>query len=105
IAARGGARQTLATKAQRLDRAAVNIMGFVGRSVTRLEDQPLVTGNGRFAGDINFPGQLHMRVVRSAYAHGRIRSIDVSAACQIPGVVAVWTSGDVASVPPIDFRL
>src|SRR5580698_8211437 len=80
-------------------------MGFAGRSVTRLEDQPLVTGNGRFAGDINFPGQLHMRVVRSAYAHGLIRSIDVSAACQIPGVVAVWTSGDVASVPPIDFRL
>ena len=80
-------------------------MGFVGRSVTRLEDRPLVTGTGCFAGDINFPGQLHMRVVRSAHAHGRIRSIDVSAARDVPGVVAVWTADDVKSVPPIDFRL
>jgi aerobic carbon-monoxide dehydrogenase large subunit len=80
-------------------------MGFVGRSVTRLEDQPLVTGNGRFAADISFPGQLHMRVVRSSHAHGRIVSIDAEAARAIPGVVAVWTSADVSAVPPIDFRL
>jgi aerobic carbon-monoxide dehydrogenase large subunit len=80
-------------------------MGFVGRSVTRLEDRPLVTGNGRFAADISFPGQLHMRVVRSAHAHGRIVSIDAEAARTAPGVVAVWTSADVSAVPPIDFRL
>ena len=80
-------------------------MGFVGRSVTRLEDQPLVTGNGRFAADVSFPGQLHMRVVRSSRAHGRIVSIDAEAARTIPGVVAVWTSADVSAVPPIDFRL
>jgi len=80
-------------------------MGFVGRSVTRLEDQPLVTGNGRFAADISFPGQLHMRVVRSSHAHGRIVSIEAEAARAVPGVVAVWTSADVSAVPPIDFRL
>ncbi len=40
-------------------------MNFVGRSVTRLEDRPLVTGNGRFAADVSFAHQLHMRVVRS----------------------------------------
>ena len=51
-------------------------MGFVGRSVTRLEDRPLVTGRGRFAADVAFPHMLHMRVVRSAHAHGRIVSID-----------------------------
>jgi carbon-monoxide dehydrogenase large subunit len=90
---------------QRLDRAAVNIMGFVGRSVTRLEDRPLVTGNGHFAGDISFPSQLHMRVVRSSHAHGRIISIDAEAARAFPGVVAVWTSADVTAIPPIDFRL
>ena len=45
---------------------------FVGQSVPRLEDRPLLTGRGRFAADISFPQQLHMRVVRSNFAHGRI---------------------------------
>jgi carbon-monoxide dehydrogenase large subunit/6-hydroxypseudooxynicotine dehydrogenase subunit gamma len=45
---------------------------WIGRSVERLEDPPLVTGRGRFAGDIAFPHQLHMRIVRSNHAHGRI---------------------------------
>src|SRR5438105_2144274 len=39
-----------------------------GRSLPRLEDPPLVTGRGRFVGDIAFPRQVHMRVVRSPYA-------------------------------------
>ena len=80
-------------------------MGFIGRSVPRLEDGPLVTGRGRFAADVGFAHQLHMRVVRSAHAHGRIVSIDTNAAKAAPGVAAVWTSADVADVPPIDFRL
>ncbi len=80
-------------------------MSFVGRSVPRLEDRPLVTGRGRFAADVVFPRMLHMRVVRSAHAHGRIVSIDASAALALPGVVAVWTFDDVADIPPIDFRL
>ncbi len=45
---------------------------FIGRSVPRLEDRPLLTGQGRFAADISFPGQWHMRVVRSPVAHGKI---------------------------------
>ncbi len=80
-------------------------MGFVGRSVPRLEDRPLVTGQGRFAADVSFAHQLHMRVVRSAHAHGRIVAIDTGAARAAPGVVAVWTAADVAGIPPIDFRL
>ena len=80
-------------------------MSFVGRSVTRLEDRPLVTGRGAFAADVAFPHMLHMRVVRSAHAHGRILSIDTGAALMLPGVVAVWTSADVSELPPIDFRL
>jgi len=78
---------------------------FVGRSVRRLEDLPLVTGKGAFAADISFPQQLHMRVVRSAYAHAKIRSIDVAAARAVPGVHAGWTAADVEKIPPIDFRL
>src|SRR5580704_1073505 len=80
-------------------------MSFVGRSVPRLEDGPLVTGNGRFAADVSFAHQLHMRVVRSAHAHGRIISIDTRAARAADGVLAVWTGADVADIPPIDFRL
>ncbi|HEY5378371.1 MAG TPA: xanthine dehydrogenase family protein molybdopterin-binding subunit [Pseudolabrys sp.] len=78
---------------------------FVGRSVPRLEDRPLLRGEGRFAADISFPGQWHMRVVRSPVAHGIIKSIDASAALALPGVHAVWTNADVAHIPPIPFRL
>jgi carbon-monoxide dehydrogenase large subunit len=78
---------------------------FVGRSVPRLEDRPLLLGQGRFAADISFPGQWSMRVVRSAVAHGKIKSIDATAALKLPGVHAVWTVADVAHIPPIPFRL
>ncbi len=76
----------------------------VGASVARLEDIPLVTGRGLFAADITFPDALHMRVVRSPVAHGRIMGVDTSAARSTPGVVAVWTIDDIADLPPIDFR-
>ena len=78
---------------------------FVGRSVRRLEDRPLLLGQGRFAADISFPGQWTMRVVRSAVAHGTLKSIDASAALALPGVHAVWTHTQVAHLPPIPFRL
>ena len=71
----------------------------------RLEDRPLLTGRGRFAADISFPQQLHMRIVRSNFAHGKLRAIDADAALALPGVQAVWTAADVADIPPIDFRL
>src|ERR1700704_2609167 len=77
---------------------------WLGHPVTRLEDLPLVTGQGRYAADIDFPHQLHMRLVRSAHAHGRIVSIDTAAARALPGVVAVWTNADIADLSPIDFR-
>jgi aerobic carbon-monoxide dehydrogenase large subunit len=78
---------------------------FVGQSLPRLEDRPLITGKGRFAADISFPGQWTMRVVRSPIAHGTIKSIDASAALALPGVHAVWTYADVAHIPRIPFRL
>src|SRR5499433_3721360 len=78
---------------------------FVGRSVPRLEDRPLLLGQGRFAADISFPGQWQMRVVRSPVAHGKIKSIDIEAALRLAGVHAVWTYADVAHIPHIPFRL
>ena len=68
--------------------AAPSGANVVGRSVLRIEDPPLLTGKGSFVGDLSFPRQLHMRVVRSAYAHGRIVAIDSAAALAAPGVVA-----------------
>jgi len=62
---------------------------ILGQSVVRLEDAPLLTGQGAFVGDIGFPHQLHMRIVRSAYANAVLRSVNVAAALAVPGVVAV----------------
>ncbi|MDP9137172.1 MAG: molybdopterin-dependent oxidoreductase, partial [Pseudomonadota bacterium] len=77
---------------------------YIGQSVPRLEDLPLVTGRGRYVADISFPAQLHMRVVRSGHAHGRITAIDVSRARAAPGVVAVWIAADIAGIPSIPLR-
>src|SRR5712691_882750 len=83
------------------DRPASRVFG---RSVPRLEDGPLVIGRGRFVGDISFPHQLHLRIVRSPYAHAELRGVDVAAALAAPGVVAAWTGAALADLPPIDFR-
>ncbi len=77
---------------------------FIGQPLTRLEDGPLVLGKGCFAGDVSFPHQLHMRVVRSRFAHAQIKSIDVENARLAPGVFAIWTSQDIAELPPIGLR-
>jgi carbon-monoxide dehydrogenase large subunit len=76
----------------------------IGQSVTRLEDAVLVRGEGCFAADVNFPRQLHMRIVRAEVPHGQLLSIDAEQARHLPGVVAVWTGADVAHIPPIPFR-
>ncbi|HEY4135162.1 MAG TPA: xanthine dehydrogenase family protein molybdopterin-binding subunit [Alphaproteobacteria bacterium] len=77
---------------------------ILGHRAVRLEDPPLVTGRGRYAGDINFPRQMHMRIVRSAQAHGKIVSINTAAALAVPGVVAIWTNDDIKELGPVDFR-
>jgi carbon-monoxide dehydrogenase large subunit/6-hydroxypseudooxynicotine dehydrogenase subunit gamma len=76
----------------------------IGRSVQRIEDRPLIRGEGCFIADVSFPRQLHMRLVRSTAAHGRITRIDASQALALPGVVAVWTAADIPEIGPIDFR-
>ena len=66
------------------DTAAIK---WIGMPVERLEDPPLVTGRGRFAADINFARQRHMRIVRSNHAHANIVSIDRMVAANATG----WT--------------
>ena len=78
--------------------------GIVGAGVARIEDPPLVRGRGLFAADVSFARQLHMRVLRSPLAHGRIKRVDVADALAAPGVAAIWTGEDLADMSPIDFR-
>ncbi len=66
----------------------------LGQRVLRREDPELLTGEAKFSDDLAIPGALHMAVLRSTVAHGRITSIDTSAAKSRPGVVAVYTYQD-----------
>ncbi|HIA59339.1 MAG TPA: xanthine dehydrogenase family protein molybdopterin-binding subunit [Gammaproteobacteria bacterium] len=79
-------------------------MSYIGRSVKRIEDFPLLSGRAKFVGDLSFSDQLHMRVVRSPVAFGRLLEIDSDNAQYLPGVVSVWTRDNVKNIPPIDFR-
>ena len=67
---------------------------LIGRSVTRLEDPPLLTGAGCFAADVSFPHQLHMRVVRSAYAHARLVAIDTRSSTSASGAASIGGGAD-----------
>jgi carbon-monoxide dehydrogenase large subunit len=69
-------------------------MSVVGTRQLRREDAVLLTGEARFVDDLHVPGALHAKLVRSPFAHARIRSIDTSAALAIPGVVAVFSGAD-----------
>ena len=66
---------------------------WFGERVQRSEDDRLLRGRGRFTDDID-EGALESVLVRSPHAHARIRSIDVSAARAMPGVIAVYTAHD-----------
>ena len=70
---------------------------FFGARIKRNEDPRLLTGHALFVDDVNLPGMAHIAFVRSTYAHARIRSIDVSAARELPGVLAVYTAADLGS--------
>jgi carbon-monoxide dehydrogenase large subunit len=63
---------------------------LIGSPIPRLEDAHLVTGHGRYAGDISLPGVLHMAICRSPMAHARVRRIDLDRARRAPGVIAAW---------------
>jgi len=60
----------------------------------RVEDERLITGRGRYAGDISLDGMVHLAFCRSPLPHGRLIGIDSSAARAMPGVIAVWTADD-----------
>ena len=70
----------------------------IGQRLLRREDPALLTGEAKYTNDLVIPGALHLAVLRSPYAHARIKSIDVSDAASMPGVVAVYTGRDLHAV-------
>jgi carbon-monoxide dehydrogenase large subunit len=71
--------------------------GYVGRSLQRVEDRRLLTGNGCYVADLAPAGVAHLVVVRAVHPAAAITSIDVAAARAQPGVLGVWTGADLAA--------
>ena len=75
---------------------------LVGERVKRREDPRLIQGRGTYVDDITLAGMQHLAFKRSDVAHGRIRSIDTSAAEAMDGVEAVFTGAADRRVPGAD---
>ena len=67
---------------------------LIGTRPNRPDGLDKVTGRARYGADISLPGMLHGAVVRSPYAHARIKNIDATKALALPGVKAVVTRAD-----------
>src|SRR5690242_21527431 len=65
---------------------------WVGQPIRRKEEARLVSGRGIFVDDEKMPGTLHLKFVRSSYAHAKVTRVDVSKAEQFPGVVCTLRS-------------
>jgi aerobic carbon-monoxide dehydrogenase large subunit len=75
---------------------------FVGRSVSRREDQRLLTGRGQFIADLALPHMLHAVFVRSPVAHARIKAIDLSRAAAMRGIIYALSGPELAKeLPPV----
>ncbi len=68
---------------------------LVGQPLKRVEDPRLISGKGQYVDDVQLPRMCYAAILRSPYAHARLRNIDVSKALQAPGVVAVITGRDI----------
>src|ERR1044071_2577563 len=66
----------------------------VGRAERRSDGEEKVTGRALYTVDVNLPGMAHGKILRSPYAHARLRKVDASRAEKMPGVFAVITRDD-----------
>ena len=73
---------------------------YVGRSLLRREDQRLLTGQGQFVADLVLPRMLHAVFVRSQVAHARIRSVNLSKAAAMPGVLLALAGAELLKLAP-----
>jgi carbon-monoxide dehydrogenase large subunit len=77
----------------------------IGQPVARKEDPYLVAGHGRYTDDVDLAEQAYGVVLRSPYAHGVLRGIEIAAARAAPGVLGVYTGADLAAYGPILCKL
>jgi CO/xanthine dehydrogenase Mo-binding subunit len=70
-------------------------MSLIGQSIQRIDAVAKVTGQALYPGDIDLPGQAYMKILFANRPHAVIRSIDISQADSLPGVVAIFTARDV----------
>ena len=75
----------------------------IGRSPGRLEGRAKVTGRAEYVHNLRLPGMLYAKLLRSPIAHGRIRSLDTSAARAFPGVHRVVTGDDIRTLIPAPY--
>jgi carbon-monoxide dehydrogenase large subunit len=75
----------------------------MGAPLKRKEDPRFVTGRGNYVDNIKLPGMVYLAILRSPYAHARIKGIDTSRAKAHTGVLAVYTAEDLkkAGVKPM----
>jgi aerobic carbon-monoxide dehydrogenase large subunit len=71
-------------------------VGGMGHSMKRKEDPRFIRGQGRYVDDIQLPGMLYLDIVRSPFAHARIKAINTERALKVPGVLAVITGETLA---------
>ena len=72
----------------------------VGQPITRVEGAQKVTGESTYAADIQLPGMLHCKLLRSPHAHARIKGIDTKKAEALDGVARVITAADLPTFEP-----
>src|SRR5215469_6288955 len=68
----------------------------MGHSMKRKEDLRFIQGKGNYVDDVHLPGMVYGQLVRSPYAHARIKSVNAENAKKLPGVLAVITGDDLA---------
>ena len=71
---------------------------LVGSAIRRKEDPDILLGEARYTQDVTLPGMLHAAILRSPYAHARIRSINLDRALALPGVVAGLTGAQLKEI-------
>ena len=72
----------------------MSVLAYVGKNVIRTDAYAKAMGEARYTADVNLPGMLHGRMLRSPLPHARIQGIRTEGAGQISGVKAVITSAD-----------
>lgn len=76
-------------------------MGVFGQSIKRREDPRLITGEAKYLDDIQLPGMAYAAILRSPFAHAKIKSINTEQAQALPGVIGVFTGKDFADLPTL----